>query len=34
MSCLEKLINKYGNNIFGRKKKNNQDKSYYKILTS
>ena len=34
MTCLEKLFNKYGNNIFGRRKKKNQDNTYYKILTS
>jgi hypothetical protein len=31
MTCLDKLIKKYGHNIFGRKKKKNQDKTYYEI---
>ena len=31
MTCLDKLLEKYGNNIFGRRKKKNQDKIYYKI---
>lgn len=31
MSCLDRFIQKYRNNIFGRKNKKNQDKMYYKI---
>jgi hypothetical protein len=31
MSCLDILIKKYGNKIFGRRRKKNQDKVYHRI---